>query len=314
VELSQDWNVRFRASWCSYHSTIHSKVLGPFPIHAREQQYLSPSFPLNCRHEWFYIYRLTYIFLPVSDPIDLNKYWPSSYADGGKVAWSIAKADPNGSLKVSFPDVRQVFLFISYRNAVDVMASCRWESLRSTEGWAALQHHAILRTSLTVYPPASASESALAPFLLIHLSNASYFTILPSADYIERSSSAPEWYSGNIYDIERALPQIVKLPILPSLVRPTEYDIYVSGDYEVLPFSSLLKLTDLLRSGYLETQKLKASSLLYNLCDFRSKSSYRRLSTFVNHHKTLFAISSVASLLAMLLVSASVAYLGGGLS
>lgn len=39
--------------------------------------------------------------------------------------------------------------------------------------------------------------------------------------------------------MERALPQIVKLPVLPSLTRPTKYDIYVSGDYEVLPFLPL---------------------------------------------------------------------------
>lgn len=183
VALSQDWN-----------------VLGPFPIHAREQHYLSPSFPLN-----------------LSEPIDFNKSWPSSYADGGRVAWGTAKADMNGLLKVSFSDVR-------------------WESLRATEGWAALQHHAVLRTSLTIYPPASASELALVPYLLIHLSQGSYFTVLPSADSIERSSWVPEWYSGNIYDMERALPQIVKLPVLPSLTRPTKYDIYVSGDYEIRLF------------------------------------------------------------------------------
>ncbi|KAF5324468.1 hypothetical protein D9611_004528 [Ephemerocybe angulata] len=45
-------------------------VLGPFPIHAREQQYISPAFPLN-----------------LSEPIDYNKLWPSSYADGGNVGW-----------------------------------------------------------------------------------------------------------------------------------------------------------------------------------------------------------------------------------
>jgi hypothetical protein len=33
LSLSRDWD-----------------VLGPFPIHAREQQFLSPSFPINCKH------------------------------------------------------------------------------------------------------------------------------------------------------------------------------------------------------------------------------------------------------------------------
>lgn len=78
VALSQDWN-----------------VLGPFPIHAREQHYLSPSFPLN-----------------LSEPIDFNKSWPSSYADGGRVAWGTAKADMNGLLKVSFSDVRRVYIIL----------------------------------------------------------------------------------------------------------------------------------------------------------------------------------------------------------
>ena len=102
-----------------------------------------------------------------------------------------------------------------------------------------MQHHAVLRTSLTVYPPTSASAfgSPLVPYLLVHLSQGSYFTILPSSGTsIDRSSWVPEWYSGNIYDMERALPQVVKLPIIPCSTNPTKYDIFVSGDYEVFLF------------------------------------------------------------------------------
>jgi len=36
--------------------------------------------------------------------------------------------------------------------------------------------------------------------------------------------------------MERALPRVVNLPIPPSSTKPTQYDIYVSGDYEVTPF------------------------------------------------------------------------------
>jgi len=176
-------------------------VLGPFPIHAREQHYLSPSFPLN-----------------LFEPIDFTKSWPSSYADGGRVTWDKVKADSDGSLNVSFPNIR-------------------WQSLRATEGWAALQYHAVLHTCLTVYPPASPSDPPLVPHLLVRLSQGSYFTILPSAgNSIERSSWAPEWYSGNIYDIERALPQVVNLPIPPLSTNPTKYEIYLSGDYEIRLF------------------------------------------------------------------------------
>jgi hypothetical protein len=42
----------------------------------------------------------------VSQPIDFTESWPSSYADGGQVFWSSARADNNGNLEVSFPDVR----------------------------------------------------------------------------------------------------------------------------------------------------------------------------------------------------------------
>jgi hypothetical protein len=56
---------------------------------------------------------------------------------------------------------------------------------------------------------------------------------------MERSSWVPEWFSGNIYDMERALPQVVKFPVLPLSTEPTKYDIYVSGDYEVLLLSPL---------------------------------------------------------------------------
>ena len=42
----------------------------------------------------------------VSEPIDLSATWPSSYADGGQVSWSKAESDPDGNLKVSFPEIR----------------------------------------------------------------------------------------------------------------------------------------------------------------------------------------------------------------
>jgi hypothetical protein len=43
----------------------------------------------------------------------------------------------------------------------------------------------------------------------------------------------PEWYAGNIYNMERATPRLVHLPTRPSTNSPTKYDIFVSGDYEV---------------------------------------------------------------------------------
>lgn len=82
------------------------QVLGPFPIHAREQHFLSPSFPINRKFQSS-ISVLSSANVPtVSDPIDYSKSWPSSYADGGVVEWTKFKSNNNGDLKVSFPQIR----------------------------------------------------------------------------------------------------------------------------------------------------------------------------------------------------------------
>ncbi|KAK0448367.1 uncharacterized protein EV420DRAFT_1712427 [Desarmillaria tabescens] len=162
----------------------HWDVLGPFPIQAREQQFISPSFPLN-----------------LSEPINFAKTWPSSYADGGRVAWSSVVLKDAGDIEISFPDIR-------------------WESLRATEGWAALQHHAVLRSTLTVHPPINPSKSTPVPHLLVQLIQGSYFTILP-----KNGRREPQWYSGNIYAMERSLPQQAPLPTTPG-----DYEIRLFGD------------------------------------------------------------------------------------
>ncbi|KAG5718671.1 3',5'-cyclic-nucleotide phosphodiesterase [Termitomyces sp. T112] len=169
-----DWTLKLSNHW---------DILGPFPIHAREQHHLSPSFPLS-----------------LSEPIDWQKAWPSSYADHGDVSWSTDE----------------------------------WKTLRATEGWAALQHHAVLRTTLTIYPPSSLGN-AQAPHLLVNLIHGSFFTILPS-DPGERRFFVPQWYAGNIYDMERALPRAVELPTPPNLRKPTVYEIFISADYEIRLF------------------------------------------------------------------------------
>jgi hypothetical protein len=49
----------------------------------------------------------------------------------------------------------------------------------------------------------------------------------------KENTLTPEWYAGNIYDMERALPRVVSLPTSPDLMNPTQYEIFISGDYEV---------------------------------------------------------------------------------
>ncbi|KAJ7445786.1 hypothetical protein B0H11DRAFT_2086878 [Mycena galericulata] len=171
VDLSRNWD-----------------VLGPFPIHAREQQFVSPSFPID-----------------ISEPIDFTRTWPSSYADKGRVGWTQTQATAEGDLKVSFPNIR-------------------WADLRATEGWAALQHHAVLHTTITLNPPQNADAFPV-PRLLVQLIQGS-----------RRCPSPPEWHAGNIYAMDRTLARAIELPSPPSTTSPTTYHIFVSGDYEIRLF------------------------------------------------------------------------------
>lgn len=195
----RDWRVRVSDQW---------DILGPFPIQAREQHYLSPSFPLN-----------------LSEPFDFDTKHPSAYADGGNVNWTTAHSNADGTLDISFPNIR-------------------WAALRATEGWAALQHHTVLRTSITVYPPtasALAGDAVDPPRLLVDLLQGSFFTIMPGGDDAHIASSVtPKWYMGNIYAMNRAPAQAVQLPLPPSTTVPTTYDLFVSGDYEIRLFGDPL--------------------------------------------------------------------------
>lgn len=187
---SRQWSITLSTDW---------DVLGPFPIHAREQQFLSPSYPIN-----------------LSQPINFQDTWPSSYADNVIVRWSKTQLSEDGIITVAFPEVR-------------------WKSLRATEGWAALQHHAVLRGTMTLIPPDVIDPKATIPKVLVQLEQGSYFTILPM-DGPERGALTPEWYAGNIYNMERALPRVVDLPTTPDPTNPTQYEIFISGDYEIRLF------------------------------------------------------------------------------
>ncbi|KAI8998905.1 hypothetical protein BD414DRAFT_476389 [Trametes punicea] len=188
--VAEGWKVSLSREW---------DVLGPFPIHAREQHVLSPSFPID-----------------ISQAIDFNATHPSAYADGGFVGWTQARSQEDGTLIVSYPNIR-------------------WEALRATEGWAALQHHSVLRSTLTLYPPTNLDDGlATPPRLLINLRQGSFFTVVP----VSHSDIAvvPEWHAGNIYAMGRSPPNVVSLPTAPSMTSPTAYNIFVSGDYEIRLF------------------------------------------------------------------------------
>lgn len=165
--------------------------------------------------------------------------------------WSRASIGPDGNLAVSFPHIRWAFtcpITAYHLIPQDVLS---WAFLRATEGWAALQHHTVLRTTLTVLPPRSDSDSRLspaAPKLLVELKRGSFFTVVPAdVEWKQRRDFVPEWYSGNIYDVHSAPPHLVKLPTIPSAGSPTVYNLYVSGDYEVLELLSQSIMNTLLR-------------------------------------------------------------------
>lgn len=100
------------------------QMLGPFPMHAREQHFLSPSYPLNCafavrKHVYRRVGRALLSFMSdclLVEPtvsnlpfhVDPDERWYSSYADGAQIGWSTAQSDDKGNLEVSFPKIRYV--------------------------------------------------------------------------------------------------------------------------------------------------------------------------------------------------------------
>jgi hypothetical protein len=118
----------------------------------------------------------------------------------------------------------------------------RWDALRATEGWAALQHHSVLRTTLTLHPPATPCDSSTPPIRLsVHLRQGTFFAILPASWHNQRAHIVPQWHAGNIYAMPNTIPATVDLPISPSMHTSTEYDIFVSGDYEVRNLTAMLQ-------------------------------------------------------------------------
>lgn len=82
-------------------------------------------------------------------------------------------------------------------------------------------------------------KASVTPRLLVDLQRGSFFTLIPPAGLQNGSLPfVPEWHAGNIYAMERSLPSTIELPVPPFLDRPTTYDLFVSGDYEVrIPIS-----------------------------------------------------------------------------
>jgi len=191
------------------------QVLGPFPVHAREQHFLSPAYPLDRESICSPAGLGPHSFYPVSLPIDTTPQYPTSLTHTANASWSQTTADPHGVIHVSHPSVP-------------------WDQIRATEGWAGLQHVNVLRGWLSVYSPSDLGGDASEPLLRTELLQAAFFTILPPSDSPQRKSHVPEWHHGNIYTLERAPVQFVRFPVWPTRNKAeTRYEVIICAPYEV---------------------------------------------------------------------------------
>ena len=164
---------------------------------------------------WFIWPKLILLtFNPVSLPIDTTVQYPTSLTHGASALWSRTTADPDGTIHVSHPTVP-------------------WDRIRASQGWAGLQHLNILRGWLSVHLPSDVVNNASEPFLRTELLQGAFITVLPPHDSPERKTHVPEWHCGNIYTLEGAPVQLVRLPTPPA--RNTRYEVIVCAPYEVCP-------------------------------------------------------------------------------
>lgn len=111
--------------------------------------------------------------------------------------------------------------------------SVPWYQIRATEGWAGLQHLNVLRGWLSVLPPSDRDEQPSEPLLRTELLQGAFFTVLPPPGSPERKAHVPQWHDGNIYTLERAPVQLVKLPVSPTSNREMRYEVIICAPYEV---------------------------------------------------------------------------------
>lgn len=249
-----DWRIKLDPEW---------DVLGPFPVHAREQHFLSPAYPLD-------------FSCPI--PLTSDLTYLSSLSPSTNVSWTRTTADSNGKILVSYPHIP-------------------WEQMRATEGWAGFQHVSVLRGWLTIYPPSTpqATDTRVAsgvnvdPLLRTSLVQGALFTILPPPASPERKTHIPEWHTGNVYAMARAPTQLVRLPVSPKRSEDggTRYEVVICGAYEIRLFgdpdayASKCPVLDISLSIQLEfpSLPLEHSSFLCYLASSRYSALLRPLST-----------------------------------
>jgi hypothetical protein len=101
----------------------------------------------------------------------------------------------------------------------------------------------VMRGWLSVHPPSGkeidrdtsdgiVDESE--PILHTDLLQGAFVTILPPPDSPQRKTHIPVWHPGNVYAMERAPSQLVRLPVSPARNEEgTRYEVIICGAYEV---------------------------------------------------------------------------------
>lgn len=148
---------------------------------------------------------------PLLPPLLLDrnqKRYNSALPDGGYVEWSEAEEFEDGWVDIADPSIRSVTLLKLIRDIANSLYYDRWEALRSTGGWAILQHQIFYQRTLKI------TSSSIYSFDLTTAAEFSVYRIPTSSDDI----STRQWYAGNMYTYPNAVPHYIEL---------------VEGDYEI---------------------------------------------------------------------------------
>ncbi|KAI6043011.1 hypothetical protein EDC04DRAFT_2654078 [Pisolithus marmoratus] len=188
--MSHGWRVELDRQW---------DVLGPFPIHAREQHFLPSD-------------ELLSVSLPIPSSSDSNTTYLSSLPRSARASWTHTTADHDGKILISHPSCFQhVSVLRGWLTVYPPISTCHSE-----------EDHVVFD-----------------PLLRVNLLRGAFFTILPPPTSTEREEHTPEWHMGNLYAMSRAPVQLVKLPVSPRRnmsEEGTRYEVIICGAYEIRLF------------------------------------------------------------------------------
>ncbi|KAF8668028.1 Prolyl oligopeptidase family [Rhizoctonia solani] len=192
---------------------------------AREQHFLNPGYPLKSE---------------IVFPLDYTHAYTSHLADNGFVHWTnhtaaVARASSGDSDHKKLESIHYSIQF----------PGIRWDSIRHTEGWSGLQHHALLHTTIRLTSALSHNPLSLSrpTYLVLTASQCSYIAILNS----RHGSLNPRWHACNIYDTADMPPvrvplkayfdhEAAEISATDFAINGIELDVLISLDYEIRLF------------------------------------------------------------------------------